>query len=224
MPRSTADLVRLAVTVVLGGIGAAAGFKHTHDWAVHHGQTGWLAWADAVVIEGIAVVAGFEIHRDHRLGRTRRISFPMVVLAAGVCVQMAAQVALAERTPAGWLLAAMPALGFLVVVKLLMRRSAYDTTETSADTAGENTSSAPDPPTPATSSASASSTPPSGSSSRLRLPREMTDRITTAVETARAEGREPTTADVRAAVKIPDELATRVLREWASSNGHPVAH
>lgn len=223
MPRSTADLVRLAVTVVLGGIGAAAGFKHTHDWAVHHGQTGWLAWADAVVIEGIAVVAGFEIHRDHRLGRTRRISFPMVVLAAGVCVQMAAQVALAERTPAGWLLAAMPALGFLVVVKLLMRRSSVpDTASTgtsSAAPAGESI------PASAASVASASSTLPSGgSSSRLRLPREMTDRITTAVETARAEGREPTTEDVRAAVKIPDELATRVLREWGSSNGHPVTH
>ncbi|MPY83499.1 MAG: DUF2637 domain-containing protein [Actinophytocola sp.] len=223
MPRSTADLVRLAVTVVLGGIGAAAGFKHTHDWAVHHGQTGWLAWADAVVIEGIAVVAGFEIHRDHRLGRTRQISFPMVVLAAGVCVQMAAQVALAERTPAGWLLAAMPALGFLVVVKLLMRRTTVDTTSTgtsSAEPAGESST-----PASAAAVASASSTPPSGGPpSRLRLPREMTDRITTAVETARAEGREPTTADIRAAVKIPDELATRVLREWASSNGHPVAH
>jgi len=223
MPRSTADLIRLAVTVVLGGIGAAAGFKHTHDWAVHHGQTGWLAWADAVVIEGIAVVAGFEIHRDHRLGRTRRISFPMVVLAAGVCVQMAAQVALAERTPAGWLLAAMPALGFLVVVKLLMRRSTVDTTSTgtsSAEPAGESST-----PASAAAVASASSTPPSGgSSSRLRLPREMTDRITTAVETARAEGREPTTDDIRAAVKIPDELATRVLREWTSSNRHPAAH
>lgn len=213
MPRSTADLVRLAVTVVLGGIGAAAGFKHTHDWAVHHGQTGWLAWADAVVIEGIAVVAGFEIHRDHRLGRTRRLSFPMVVLAAGVCVQMAAQVALAERTPAGWLLAAMPALGFLVVVKLLMRRSS------DPDTASTGTSSA----APAGED-STQERAPSAAVPRLRLPREMTDRITTAVETARAEGREPTTEDVRAAVKIPDELATRVLREWASSNGHPVAH
>ncbi|MPZ00993.1 MAG: DUF2637 domain-containing protein [Actinophytocola sp.] len=226
MSRSSQDVIRLLVTIVLGGIGAAAGFKHTHDWAVHHGQTGWLAWADAVVIEGIAVVAGFEIHRDHRLGRTRRLSFPMVVLVAGVCVQMAAQVALAEPSPAGWLLAAMPALGFLVVVKLLMRRTTgHDTAKTTADTASDDTPATPDRPASAVSTAPTSATPfPAEASSRVRLPREMTDRITTAVEAAKAEGREPTTADIRAAVKIPDELATRVLRELTSSNGHPVAH
>uniref|UniRef100_UPI000698D94C DUF2637 domain-containing protein n=1 Tax=Saccharomonospora iraqiensis TaxID=52698 RepID=UPI000698D94C len=125
---SAVGVIRVVVTVVLGGIGAAAGFKHTHDWAVHHGQTGWLAWADAVVIEGMAVVAGFEIQRDRQqqdagLRPPRRVTFPVVVLVVAFGIQMAAQVALAEPTPAGWLLAAMPALRFLVVVKLLMRRT-----------------------------------------------------------------------------------------------------
>ncbi|WP_232211841.1 DUF2637 domain-containing protein, partial [Saccharomonospora halophila] len=137
---SAAGVIRVVVTVVLGGIGAAAGFKHTHDWAVHHGQTGWLAWADAVVIEGMAVVAGFEIQRDRQqqdagLRPPRRVTFPVVVLVVAFGIQMAAQVALAEPTPAGWLLAAMPALGFLVVVKLLMRRTHLPTVG-SADTAG----------------------------------------------------------------------------------------
>src|SRR3982074_479101 len=63
--RHLVDVIRVLVTALLGGIGAAAGFSHTHDWAVHHGQTGWLAWADAVVIEGMAIVAGFEGHREH---------------------------------------------------------------------------------------------------------------------------------------------------------------
>jgi len=75
--------IRTLVTVALGGIGAAAGFTHTHDWASAHGQHGWLAWADAVVIEGMAVVAGFEIHRDHTTHRpTRRITLPQLVLVA----------------------------------------------------------------------------------------------------------------------------------------------
>src|ERR1700716_4305051 len=122
--RHLVDVIRVLVTALLGGIGAAAGFTHTHDWAVHHGQTGWLAWADAVVIEGMAIVAGFEVHHDHqRPGNGRTVSFPMVVLFAGFGIQMAAQVALAEPSPAGWLVAAMPALGFLVVVKLLMRHT-----------------------------------------------------------------------------------------------------
>src|SRR3954447_16280088 len=109
--RRLVDLIRTLVAVVLGTIGAAAGFTHTHDWAVHHGQLGWIAWADAVVIEGIVIVAGFEIQRDHRAGETRKLTFPVAVLVAGFGVQMAAQVALAEPTPAGWLVAAMPALG-----------------------------------------------------------------------------------------------------------------
>src|SRR5699024_12382400 len=107
---SLATVIRIVVTVRLGGIGAAAGFKHTHDWAVTHGQTGWLAWTDAVVIEGIAVVAGFEIHRDqHSVNRPRRrVSFPMVVLVACFGVQMAAQVDIAVPINARWVLDAMP--------------------------------------------------------------------------------------------------------------------
>lgn len=122
-PSRLVDTIRILVAVILGGIGAAAGFTHTHEWASHHGQTGWLAWATAVVIEGMVVVAGFEVQRDHRTGTTRKLTFPVAVLVAGFGVQMAAQVALAEPSPAGWLVAAMPALGFLVVVKLLMRRT-----------------------------------------------------------------------------------------------------
>lgn len=110
---------RVGIMLGLGAVGAAAGFEHTHDWAVKNGQHGWLAWADAVVIESMAVMAGLEIRRDKRIGRSSRL--PMVVLAAAFLLQMAAQVALAPKTLPGWLLAAVPALGFLVVVKLAMR-------------------------------------------------------------------------------------------------------
>ena len=68
----------------------------------------------------MAIVAGFEIHHDRAAGRS--YTFPATVLVFGVLVQMTAQVAEAEPSPAGWLVAAMPALGFLAVVKLLMRR------------------------------------------------------------------------------------------------------
>src|SRR5690242_15061002 len=94
-----ADVIRIGVAVVLGGIGAAAGFTHTHDWALSHGQTGWLAWATAVVIEGMAVVAGFEIHHDREAGRS--YTLPAVVLVFGVLVQMTAQVSQAEPSAAG---------------------------------------------------------------------------------------------------------------------------
>ncbi|EOD70347.1 hypothetical protein H480_01487 [Amycolatopsis vancoresmycina DSM 44592] len=210
------DTIRVLVAVVLGTIGAAAGFTHTHDWAVHHGQLGWIAWADAVVIEGIVIVAGFEIQRDHRAGGPRKLTFPVAVLVAGFGVQMAAQVALAEPTPAGWLVAAMPALGFLVVVKLLMRRApAPATSEPGSESESE----------PVTAAASRTDTTPhpepagvvAAARPRLKLPAELTSRIHTAAETARNEGRELTIEEIRRVVRVPEPMAAQILHELTTT-------
>jgi len=109
----------IAVTAVVAVIGAAAGFTHTHDAAQAAGQSGWLAWADAVVIECLVIVAGYQMHRYRKAGQPVR--FPATVLVVAFLVQMGAQVSGAPRTAAGWLFAAMPALGCLVVVKLVSR-------------------------------------------------------------------------------------------------------
>ena len=213
--RRLVDTVRVLVAATLGLIGAAAGFTHTHDWAVHHGQTGWLAWADAVVIEGIVIVAGFEVQRDHRTGPARRFSFPLGVLVAGFGVQMTAQVALAEPTPAGWLVAAMPALGFLVVVKLLMRRApAADPTPAPAPAPAA--SPAPQP-TPTEPHASAERP-----RTRLKLPPEIASRVHAAADAARDERRDLTAADIRRAARVPEDMAARILADLTGHNGHPV--
>ncbi|WP_431877370.1 DUF2637 domain-containing protein [Amycolatopsis sacchari] len=212
------DAIRVLVTVVLGGIGGAAGFTHTHDWAVHHGQTGWLAWADAVVIEGIAIVAGFEVRRDHQRGNPRKLTFPLLVLIAGFGIQMTAQVALAEPTPSGWLLAAMPALGFLVVVKLLLRRAPADREPAPAESRPtpepESVKPAPAPPAASASDTTAQVLP------RLKLPAPMAERIHAAANEARQAGRQLTPADVQAVVKVPDDLAARIVADLATVNGH----
>jgi hypothetical protein len=223
--RQLVGVIRVLVTALLGGIGAAAGFSHTHDWAVHHGQTGWLAWADAVVIEGMAIVAGFEVHRDHhRPGPRRKVSFPILVLVAGFGIQMAAQVALAEPTPPGWLLAAMPALGFLVVVKLLMRRAPTTDHPTPAPapvadrSTPEPPAARPAPPTVAPEPAPVAAAP--GPASRLKLPPEMTTRITAVMDEVRREGRDMTTDDIRRAVKVPDAMAAQIVADLSIHNGH----
>ncbi|HEX6352024.1 DUF2637 domain-containing protein [Actinophytocola sp.] len=198
-----ADVIRIGVAVVLGGIGAAAGFTHTHDWAVSHGQTGWLAWATAVVIEGMAVVAGFEIHHDRAAGRS--YALPATVLVFGVLVQMTAQVAEAEPSPAGWLVAAMPALGFLAVVKLLMRRTP---TGPPAPAEAELAQEAPEPAPAAIP--------------RVRLPADMTARIDAAVAAARDEGREPSIEDIQRVARVPADLARRVLADRPATNGYPI--
>ncbi|MEU6645490.1 DUF2637 domain-containing protein [Saccharomonospora sp. NPDC046836] len=221
------DITRITVAVILGGIGAAAGFTHTHEWATHHGQQGWLAWATAVVIEGMVVMAGFEVQRDHRAGTTSMVSFPMAVLVAGFGVQMAAQVALAEPSPAGWLVAAMPALGFLIVVKLLMRRT--PTTKQPAPTTPVPAAPAPAPVPAKTHPVPAAPTDPvpapvaaPATSPRLKLPPELTARLDTLIGEATQDGRQLTVQDIRRAVRVPEDMARRILDQYAPRNGHSI--
>jgi hypothetical protein len=205
-----ADVIRIGVAVILGGIGAAAGFTHTHDWAVSHGQTGWFAWATAVVIEGMAVVAGFEIHHDRAAGRP--YALPATVLVFGMLVQMTAQVAEAEPSPAGWLVAAMPALGFLAVVKLLMRRAPT----TSPEETAERAKPAEEAPAPRPAPPETTAVP------RVRLPADITARIDAAITAARDEGSEPSVEDIQRVARVPADLARRVLADHPPTNGHPI--
>ncbi len=218
--------LRVLITVVLGGIGMAAGFKHTHDWAAHHGQIGWLAWADAVVIEGMAVVAGFEVKRDHRAGNRRPITFPLVVLVAAFVVQMAAQVSLAEPTPSGWLVAAVPALGFLVVVKLLMRRAPIATPPATSTNTRKETAGSPVP-TPAEIQPPAprpiQPPRPTTTGTLGKLPTSIRESVTTATAAAHTAGRPVTADDLSARVTLPEAMLTALVDELnASINHHPV--
>lgn len=113
----TESAVRVVITALVGGIGAAAGFTHTHQAAYDAGQPGWLAWADAVVIECMVVVAGLQLAAKKT---TRQRIFPGAVLVVAFLVQMGAQVSSAPRNFAGWLFAALPALGCLVVAEFAL--------------------------------------------------------------------------------------------------------
>lgn len=209
-----AAISRIVVTVALGGIGASAGFTHTHDWAVHHGQYGWLAWADAVVIEGMAVVAGFEVHRDHQSGR-RGLTLPQTILAVAFLIQMTAQVAQAERSPAGWLLAAMPALGFLTVVKLTMRRLPTD----------DQSRTATPPTTPSTvvEIPDATSLPVRPQGTVNRLPVNVRSAVIATAEQVHSEGRKITAADIARTITLPEPMLTNVVAELNTTvNNHRV--
>ena len=109
---------------VLAGIAGAGSFTHIRDTANEHGQHGPMAWAIAVCIDLTCVMAARERQRDRRTGRTtRRVSWPALVLAGGVLLSLAANLAQAEPTVWGWLTAATPAGAFLVAVSMLERRS-----------------------------------------------------------------------------------------------------
>ncbi|MEU1751041.1 DUF2637 domain-containing protein [Micromonospora matsumotoense] len=123
--------------LAIGGAAGAASFTHVHNVAAAHGQPGWLAWADAVVLELMSIASGLELRRRKRA----QVSavFPAAVLACAVALSLAAQVVEAEPSPIGWTAAAVPALGFLVMVKIAL---GYTNTPPQPTPAGTNPSTA----------------------------------------------------------------------------------
>ncbi|MBU8859227.1 DUF2637 domain-containing protein [Micromonospora sp. b486] len=125
--------------LAIGGAAGAASFTHVHNVAAAHGQPGWLAWADAIVLELMSIASGLELRRRKR-AHTSTV-FPATVLACAVTLSLAAQVVEAEPSIIGWVAAAVPALGFLVMVKIALGRTS---TTTPANTAGTVADCRPD--------------------------------------------------------------------------------
>ena len=48
-------MTQIAIMLAIGVAAGAASFTHVHDVAAAHGQDGWLAWADAVVLELMSI-------------------------------------------------------------------------------------------------------------------------------------------------------------------------
>jgi hypothetical protein len=117
-------VVQVVIMLAIGAAAAAASFTHVHDVAAAHGQPGWLAWADAVVLELMSVAGGLELRRRKRVGA--RLWFPAVVLAVAVVLSLGAQVVEAEPSIIGWIAAALPAVGFLAMVKIALGRAGPD--------------------------------------------------------------------------------------------------
>jgi hypothetical protein len=111
--------------LAIGGAAGAASFTHVHNVAAAHGQPGWLAWADAIVLELMSIASGLELRRRKR-AHTSTV-FPASVLACAVTLSLAAQVVEAEPSVIGWVAAAVPALGFLVMVKIALGRASTAT-------------------------------------------------------------------------------------------------
>jgi len=120
-------VVQVLILLTIGAVAAAASFTHVHNVAAAHGQPGWLAWADAVVLELMSIATGLEIRRRARAGRPS--GFVVSVLVAAVALSLAAQVVEAEASVIGWLAAALPALGFLACVKIVLSRTIASRTE-----------------------------------------------------------------------------------------------
>jgi len=99
--RRLAAAMDLAPVVLLAGIAGAGSFTHIRDTAARHGQHGPMSWAIAVSVDLTCVMAARERQRDKQQGVvTRRLPWPAVVLAGGVLLSLAAN--LAQAQPTAW--------------------------------------------------------------------------------------------------------------------------
>jgi hypothetical protein len=219
--RLAAALADSAPVLVLASIAGAGSFSHIRDTATQHGQHGPMAWAVAVCIDLTCVMAARERQRDKRHGDTRRASWPTLVLAGGILLSLAANLAQAQPTTWGRIIAATPPASFLVAVSMLERRAGRTTAHSQAapfpavpdeDEDGQDepalvlvSSSPPEPPAVSSPSAEPSAARPADE--LVAFARRV------ATEHEQAHG-EPITRDkLRARLGVSNQLASTLLRE-----------
>jgi hypothetical protein len=158
-------IAQVLILLLIAGMAGAASFTHVHDWTMRNAPPGtgsWFGWANAVISDLTPTAAGIDIRRRKR--HHRPIGYPMTVLIAAAILSLAAQVAQARPTIAGWISSAVPAMAFLALTKLILGRTTTPNGEppcavapaaaaTSAPTAGNPAQ------TPAEAPATASLTP-----------------------------------------------------------------
>ena len=150
-------VAQVLILLLIAGMAGTASFTHVHDWTMRNAPPGtgsWLGGANAVISDLTPTAAGIEIRRRKR--HHQSIGYPMTVLIAAAILSLAAQVAQARPTLAGWTSSAVPALAFLALTKLILGRNTAPNGEPSCATA--TTLTAPAAPTNSTSTPGTSKT------------------------------------------------------------------
>lgn len=117
-------VIRWASTVsviVLAGIAAIVSYKHMYHLVLRYGETSWTAALLPVSVDGMIVVASMSLLVDSRQGR-RSGMLPWTLLVLGSAASLAANVAVAEPSVVGRLIAAWPSCALIGAYELLMRQ------------------------------------------------------------------------------------------------------
>jgi hypothetical protein len=114
--RGTTTVAVLLVAVVA----AVASYEHMRALAVVAGE-GWRSWLLPISVDGLAVAASLTMLVRRRAGLPAG-GLAWVALLLGLGASMAANVAAAEPTVAGRLVAAWPPVALLLAYELLMQQ------------------------------------------------------------------------------------------------------
>jgi hypothetical protein len=106
---------------MLALIAATVSYLHMHMLVELHGQPGWVAALTPLSVDGMIVAASTTLLADSRSG-SRGGLLPWALLVVGSVASLAANVAVAEPTAAGRVIAAWPSFALIAAYELLMRQ------------------------------------------------------------------------------------------------------
>jgi Protein of unknown function (DUF2637) len=106
---------------MLAVIAGTVSYLRMHLLVELHGQPGWVAALTPLSVDGMIVAASTTLLADSR-GGGRGGLLPWILLAVGSFASLAANVAVAEPTMTGRMIAAWPSFSLIAAYELLMRQ------------------------------------------------------------------------------------------------------
>jgi hypothetical protein len=116
--------IRRTTTGCVGLLALIAGtvsYLHMHTLVQLHGQPGWVAALTPLSVDGMIVAASTTLLADSRAGERGGV-LPWALLVVGSAASLAANVAVAQPTTAGRVIAAWPSFALIGAYELLMRQ------------------------------------------------------------------------------------------------------
>jgi hypothetical protein len=111
----------IGCVALLALIAGTVSYLHMHTLVARHGQPGWVAALTPLSVDGMIVVASTTLLAESRSGRSGG-ALPWTLLVAGSIASLAANVAVAEPTLIGRVIAAWPSFALTVSFELLRRQ------------------------------------------------------------------------------------------------------
>jgi Protein of unknown function (DUF2637) len=106
---------------LLAVIAGTVSYLHMHQLVAGHGQPGWVAALTPLSVDGMIVAASTALLADSRSGARGGV-LPWALLVTGSVASLAANVAVAEPTATGRVIAAWPSFALIGAYELLMRQ------------------------------------------------------------------------------------------------------
>jgi hypothetical protein len=102
-------------------IAAVVSYGHMHSLALRHGEGAWASALIPLSVDGMIVAASMSLLLDSRLGHRGGV-LPWALLIIGAAASLGANIAVAEPSLTGRVIAAWPSFALTASYELLMRQ------------------------------------------------------------------------------------------------------